>query len=93
MHGLDGHLHEKKRLADIGQSKSNARKKCLQIRCGFKRLREYLLAAVEKMGKDMLTWVNQVPLTEKKLHEIRIYNRVPSEDEPQALHNFADSVW
>ena len=80
-HELDGHLHEKKRLAGIGKSKRNARKKCLKIRCSFRRLSEYSLPAVEKMGKDMLTWVNQVPLTEKKLHGIGIYNRVLSEDE------------
>jgi hypothetical protein len=68
VHGLDEHLHEKKRLAGIGKSKRNARKKYLQIRCGFRGLHEYFLAAIEKMGKDMLTWVNQVPLTERELH-------------------------
>lgn len=69
-HGLDGHLHEKKRLADIGKSKRNAKKECLEIRRSFKRLFEYSLPAIENMGKDMLTWVNQMPLTERELHNV-----------------------
>jgi hypothetical protein len=75
VHGLDEHLHEKKRLADIGQSKRNARKKRLRIRCSFKRLSECSLAAEKKTGKDMLTWVNQVPLTDKVLHSIAIQGK------------------